>query len=183
MTGLRASTALLAALAVGGASVAGYLVGSAQQPAEAGSALGTLTAADHAEIRNLVAKYARAIDTCANNGYDYADLYTADGWFNSSRDGQLGMPYEGRDRLAEAAGGGPRGCSKLQRPNGLWIHAIVNLVIDASPDGATGTSDLVYPSLRGVDFDADHSGHVGGYRYVFAKTPQGWRFKSVIHDM
>jgi hypothetical protein len=144
---------------------------------------GPLSALDHVEIRNLVAKYARAIDTCSNNGYDYADLYTADGWFNSSRAGKFGTPYEGRDRLAEAAGGGVRGCKKLQRSGGLWIHAIVNVVIEPSREGATGTSDLVYPSLRGVDFDADHAGHVGGYQYVFVRTPQGWRFKSVIHVM
>jgi hypothetical protein len=31
------------------------------------------------EIQQLVAKYARAIDTCSNNGYDYADLFTPDG--------------------------------------------------------------------------------------------------------
>ena len=37
----------------------------------------------------------------------------------------------------------------------------------------------VYPSLRGVNFDADHSGHVGGYEYVFARTPQGWRFRGM----
>ncbi|HEU4619322.1 MAG TPA: hypothetical protein VFV10_14890, partial [Gammaproteobacteria bacterium] len=31
-----------------------------------------LTALDYIEIQQLVAKYARAIDTCSNNGYDYA---------------------------------------------------------------------------------------------------------------
>ena len=38
-----------------------------------------LTALDYFEIQQLVSKYARAIDTCSNNGYDYADLFTADG--------------------------------------------------------------------------------------------------------
>ena len=33
-----------------------------------------LTALDYFQIQQLVAKYARAIDTCSNNGYDYADL-------------------------------------------------------------------------------------------------------------
>lgn len=181
MAGNRASTLVLSAITVLSLSFGAFMSVSALQPAGS-DALGTLTAADHAELRNLVAKYARAIDTCSNNGYDYADLYTADGWFNSSRAGKMGTAYQGRERLAEAAGGGVRGCKKLQRAGGLWIHAIVNVVIEPSPDGgAIGTSDLVYPSLRGVDFDADHSGHVGGYQYVFARTPQGWRFKSVIH--
>src|SRR5690606_19396429 len=34
---------------------------------------GELTALDYFEIQQLVASYARAIDTCSNNGYDYAD--------------------------------------------------------------------------------------------------------------
>lgn len=180
MAGSRVSALLLATTVVS-LSVAAYMSVRAQQPPRTEIVAGSLSALDHVEIRNLVAKYARTIDTCSNNGYDYADLYTTDGAFNSSRDGKPGTAFEGRERLAEAAGGGVRGCKKLQRAGGLWIHAIVNLVIEATPDGAVGTSDLVYPSLRGVDFDADHSGHVGGYEYAFARTPQGWRFKSVVH--
>lgn len=142
-----------------------------------------LTALDYVEIQQLVARYAWANDTCGNNGYDYADLYTPDGWFGASRDGKLGNKSQGREQLAIAAGGGSRGCEKLKRPEGLWIHDIVNLVIQPSEDGATGKSRLVYPSLRGVSFDAEHAGHVGGYEYVFVKTANGWRFKSVIHVM
>lgn len=179
----KVSAILMSSVTVLSLSLAAYMTVRAQQPRPDDAPTGTLTAMDHAEIRNLVSKYARAIDTCSNNGYDYAELYTTDGWFNSSRDGQLGTQYRGRERLAEAAGGGVRGCKKLQRPGGLWIHAIVNLVIEPSAEGATATSDLVYPSLRGVDFDAEHAGHVGGYQYVLVKTPQGWRFKSVIHVM
>jgi len=182
MTTPRTRVFLLVATVVLVGSAA-YMGVRAQQADGSTSGVNQLTPADHVEIRNLVAKYARAIDTCSNNGYDYADLYAPDGWFNSSRDGQLGMKYQGRDRLAEAAGGGVRECRKLERPGGLWIHAIVNLVIEPSPDGATGQSDLIYPSLRGVDFDAEHSGHVGGYDYVFTRTPGGWRFQSVVHVM
>src|SRR6185503_17584721 len=40
-----------------------------------------LTALDYFEIQQLASKYARAIDTCSNNGYDYADLFAADGYF------------------------------------------------------------------------------------------------------
>ena len=39
-----------------------------------------LTALDYFQIQQLVASYARAIDTCSNNGYDYADLFTPDGF-------------------------------------------------------------------------------------------------------
>jgi hypothetical protein len=185
MANSNVSTLILSAVAGLSLAYAVYAGAGAGESvsAQARSAANALTAEDHVEIRNLVAKYARAIDTCSNNGYDYADLYAPDGTFNSSRSGKPGTPYQGRDRLAEAAGGGSRGCTKLQREGGLWIHAIVNLVIEPSADGASGTSDLVYPSLRGRDFDAEHSGHVGGYQYVFTRTALGWRFKSVIHAM
>jgi len=39
----------------------------------------SLTALDYVEIQQLVARYAYAIDTCGDNGYDYARLYTPDG--------------------------------------------------------------------------------------------------------
>ena len=36
-----------------------------------------------------MAKYAYAIDECTNEGYDYADLYTPDGVFRTSRGGKV----------------------------------------------------------------------------------------------
>jgi SnoaL-like domain len=178
---LRCIPALTVTLIVGAVVPVG--VSTQEQPVERRGKVTTLTALDYVEIQQLVAKYAWANDTCGNNGYDYADLYTSDGWFSASQNGKLGSKSQGREALAEAAGGGSRGCKKLERPDGLWIHDIVNLVIEPSEEGAVGKSRLVYPSLRGVSFDAVHAGHVGGYQYVFVKTAKGWRFKSVIHVM
>src|SRR5688500_5581003 len=79
---------------------------NARQAAAPGAQPMTLTALDYFEIQQLVAKYARAIDTCSNNGYDYADLFTADGWFAPSINGVVGSKWQGRERLAEASGGG-----------------------------------------------------------------------------
>jgi hypothetical protein len=56
-----------------------------------------LTALDYIEIEQLNRKYAWAIDTCANDGFAYADLYTADGAFI---DGQTGRRWQGREQLA-----------------------------------------------------------------------------------
>jgi hypothetical protein len=53
-----------------------------------------LTALDYFEIQQLVAKYARAIDTCSNNGYDYADLFTPDGAFIPSFQGKPLAPIQ-----------------------------------------------------------------------------------------
>src|SRR4029434_6003802 len=84
----------------------------------------------------------------------------------------------------EAAGGGRLGCKKLQtatREKPLQTHVTVNLVIEPSPEGATGKSYLVYPGVRGIGADPDHSGHVGGYQDVYVRTLQGWRIKKRIH--
>jgi SnoaL-like domain len=140
-----------------------------------------LTAIDYFEIQQLVAKYARAIDTCSNNGYDYADVYTPDGVFYWGVGARKSV---GREQLAEAAGGGKLGCQKLARATPekpIATHVTVNLVIEPSPEGAIGKSYLVYPGVRGIDADPDHSGHVGGYQDVYVKTAQGWRFKSRLH--
>jgi hypothetical protein len=143
----------------------------------------TLTAMDYIQIQQLVSRYPRALDTCSSNGYDYADLYTSDGYFGAFRDGRMIAKFQGRDRLALAAGGGTANCKKLERPGGLWMHALVNHVIEPSSEGATGAVDLVYPLEQGAGFDPDHSGHVGHYEDVYVKTAAGWRFKSRIHSM
>ena len=77
----------------------------------------TLTALDYAEIGQLVNRYGQAIDTCSNNGYDYADLYTPDGVFidkitpNGFAKGGVVLA-KGREQLAEVVGGGSFGCKR-----------------------------------------------------------------------
>src|SRR5688572_2687297 len=90
---------------------AGFRAVGAQAPAA--PAPRELTALDYIEIQQLVAKYARAIDTCSNNGYDYADLFTPDGSFIPSFGGKPLAPIQGRERLAEVSGGGSRGCKNV----------------------------------------------------------------------
>jgi SnoaL-like domain len=56
----------------------------------------TLAPMDYIEIRQLVNRYAFALDTGSNNGYDYADLFAPDGEFM--------RPYaKGREQLAALA--------------------------------------------------------------------------------
>src|SRR5215831_9448051 len=88
----------------------------------------TLTALDYLDIQQLVNRYAFAIDTCSNNGYDYADLYTPDGVFYWGVGARKSV---GREELAEAAGGGKLGCQKLARATPekpIATHITVNLV-------------------------------------------------------
>ena len=87
-----------------------------------------LTELDYIEIRQLVARYAFAVDSGGNNGYDYADLFTADGEFM--------RPYsKGREELAKLARGGRLAPSNV-------VHYIFNHVIEPTADGAIGREYL-----------------------------------------
>ena len=155
------------------------LAASAGAIAQSGSPkAGELTALDYIEIEQLVAKYARAIDTCSNNGYDYADLFTADGAFVPSFDGRRGNAVQGRERLAAVSGGGTNGCKNVP-----WIeqgvrHIYTNHVITATADGATGVVDMLMIGLGGDPNKIEYDGY---YEDTYVRTPDGWRFKERVH--
>jgi SnoaL-like protein len=137
-----------------------------------------LTALDYIEIQQLIAKYARAIDTCSNNGYDYADLFTADGAFIPSFEGKQLAPIQGRERLAAISGGGTNGCKNVP-----WIaqgvrHLYANHVITPAPEGATGVVDMLMIGLGGDPNKIEYDGH---YEDTYVRTQQGWRFKQRVH--
>ena len=137
-----------------------------------------LTAMDYIEIQQLVAKYARYIDSCSNNGYDYADLYTADGIFLPMVNGKSIPGIQGREKLAEVSGGGSRGCKNVG-----WIqqgvrHLYPNHVIEATAEGAKGYVDMLMIGLGGDPNKIQYDGH---YEDLYVKTPQGWRFKQRTH--
>ena len=139
---------------------------------------GGLTALDYLEIQQLVARYARAIDTCSGNGYDYADLFTADGYFEPSLGGASGPRFQGREQLAEVSGGGARGCRDVP-----WIeegvhHLYVNHTITADGAGARGKVDMLMIGLGG---DPNRIEHDGYYEDVYVRTPASWRFGSRTH--
>jgi hypothetical protein len=140
-----------------------------------------LTALDYAEIQQLVARYAFAVDKCTNSGYDYADLYTPDGVFGvADENGPISrLRFEGRERLAQAAGGGKGGCRDPKTLPGYGAsHIVVNHVITATPEGASGQCYLL---AIGVGGDPHRIERQGGYEDVYVRTPQGWRFKSRVH--
>ncbi|MEO8257908.1 MAG: nuclear transport factor 2 family protein [Acidobacteriota bacterium] len=137
-----------------------------------------LTALDYIQIQQLVAKYAEYIDTCSNNGYDYADLFAADGFFAPFQNGQIGRKAQGREALAKVSGGGPDGCTGAG-----WIrqgvkHIYVNHIINPTPDGASGQVNMLMIGLGGDKNKIEHDGH---YEDTYVKTAQGWRFQSRIH--
>jgi hypothetical protein len=170
------------ATVVAAVCLAGSLSGcSDRQTAVAQTRDGSLTALDYYEITQLINRYAYGIDTCANDGYDYANLFTADGVFidkNSDAGFAAGgrVLAQGRDALAELVGGGSRGCrTKLVWTD--WSHIMANHEITPTPEGAKGRVYLVQLGMNGPGSVARH----GGYEDVYVKTAEGWRIQSRTH--
>jgi hypothetical protein len=160
---------------------AGIAVAVERQQVSAQSRTPAFTALDYQEITQLVNRYAYGIDTCANNGYDYADVFTADGVFidKNSDPGFAKGGRElarGREALAALVGGGTRGCkTKLLWTD--WSHLMSNIVITPTPEGATGRVYLVQLGVKGPGSVERH----GGYEDVYVRTGAGWRIKSRTH--
>ena len=135
-----------------------------------GQAAPALTPLDYIEIQHLVARYAYALDSGAENGYAYANLFADDGVFTGMNQGPNGRSYAGRDTLAALARGGRRGPLYTS-------HFITNVVITPAAGGAVGKQYLAILAL-GDGQDPHAIDHGGRYEDVYVKTPQGWRFKS-----
>lgn len=161
---------------------AAFWAGRAQAGTQIVAAQGVaLTALDYAEITQLINRYAYGIDTCGGNGFDYANVFTADGVFidrNSDAGYAAGgrVLARGRQALAELIGGGARGC-KTKQVWTDWSHLMLNHEITATSEGATGRVYLVQMGMKGPGTIERH----GGYEDVYVKTGDGWRIKSRTH--
>ncbi len=146
----------------------------AQQRTGAGPGnVAALTPTDYIEIQQLVSKYGYALDSGApeGTGNEYAGLFTADGTFVGP-----GIPDNtvGRDKLGALAKI-PAG-SKTRRGPTYVSHYLMNHLIEPSPEGATGKVYLLVVNLgqNGAPNKLSMGGH---YEDVYARTPEGWRFK------
>ena len=172
---IRARSILVIAAAVAFGAVIGRFGSGAAAQSNALSAL------DYQEITQLINRYAYGIDTCANNGYDYANVFAEDGVFidrNSDAGFAAGgrVLAQGRDALAALVGGGSRGCAtKLVWTD--WSHLMLNHEITPTADGATGRIYLVQLGMNGPGSVARH----GGYEDVYVRTAGGWRIQSRTH--
>ena len=159
---------IVLALVWAGDMPAGHVAAHAQVSASAGkpaASFNGLTALDYIEIRQLVARYAYAVDTGADNGNVYASLFAADGAFAD----RTGRETTGREALAALARRNTRGPQSA-------FHFIVNHVIEPTKDGAVGKEYLL--QLRIGDGERPNDVFGGGhYDDVYVKTPDGWRFK------
>jgi hypothetical protein len=138
-------------------------VEKAPQPQAKGAAA-TLGPWDFVEIQQLVASYPFALDTGADSGGLYADLFAADGVFVAGD-----VTIVGRDKLKAFAwhhrpGQGP-----------LYVRNFsTNSVIEPSPAGATGKA---YAAVIDLGEGGKPSTLLGGGHYEdqYVKTADGWR--------
>jgi hypothetical protein len=128
-----------------------------------GSAPAPLSAQDILDIQQLGAKYAYGLDTGADNGYYYANVFTPDGSFQN---------WVGRDQLAAVAreGGGRLKFHGYQ-------HIVSNFIIEPTAEGAAG-SQFVSVLVVGGNGKPPVIDHGGRYEDVYVKTAEGWRIKS-----
>jgi hypothetical protein len=124
-----------------------------------------LTPPDYLEIRELVARYAYAVDTGAGDGAVYASLFAPDGAFLD----RTGRATTGAENLAALARRNTRGQQSA-------FHFIMNHVIEPSAEGATGKEYLVQLRMGEGERPNDIFGG-GHYEDVYVKTRDGWRFK------
>ncbi len=168
-------------LAFVGVAAVAFLAGHGNLAPSAEAQAGKLTALDYQEITQLIHRYAYGIDTCANNGYDYANVFTTDGVFiDNNSDAGYGaggkVLAKGRDALATLVGGGERGCkTKLVWTD--WSHLMLNQEITPTAEGAKGRIYLVQLGMNGPGTVARH----GGYEDTYVRTPEGWRIKQRMH--
>ena len=168
-------------LAFVGVAAVAFFAGHGNLVPTAEAQAGKFTAQDYQEIQQLINRYAYGIDTCANNGYDYANVFTTDGVFidNNSDDGYKAggrVLAKGRDALATLVGGGERGCkTKLVWTD--WSHLMLNHEITPTAEGAKGRIYLVQLGMNGPGTVTRH----GGYEDTYVRTPEGWRIKQRMH--
>jgi len=154
----KVSMAVLMTVLVIGA--AGSSLARAQQKV----AGGTLTAGDYVEIQQLVARYSYAVDTHADNGYAYADLFAPDGVFDTTK---------GHEALAELA----RTTQKDRGGPSYTRHYLTNVIVYPTSEGARGSQYLMAIDVSEVGKPSSVV-HGGRYDDLYVKTPVGWRFRS-----
>jgi hypothetical protein len=167
---MKPAVSLLASLAL--VIVAGPERGGAQVRPTTSAPPMVLTALDYIELEQLVYRYGYALDTGADNGFAYADLYAPDGTFTGTNQGPSGRTYRGRDALAALARGGRRGPAFVS-------HYVTNVVIEPTADGAVGRTYVgIFDIGNGGNGAKSRVDHGGLYNDVYVKTANGWRFKS-----
>lgn len=150
------------------AVVAAVAAGAYVQQAGAKEGVMELTALDHAEIRNLYAKYNHYVDSGKDEGRAYANLFTSDGVFYINL--QSRRVARGHAELAAVAKGAGSPPPVLKA-----AHHAVNIMIEPTAEGASGSAYLIM--ISSPTEGTTTTGLSGIYFDKLVKTGDGWRFK------
>ena len=153
---MRSWRKVLAGMAVG------IIISAAVYAQQTSSGAKVLTEADYAEIQRLYARYSWALDSRADDGRAYANVFTEDGELVVGANRTVG-----RERLM--AFGAGRAAAVQPR------HFTSNIIISPSPEGARGSVYLLVVSQNETGESATVS--TGTYDDILVKTAEGWRFK------
>jgi hypothetical protein len=128
-----------------------------------------LTALDYAQIEQLYAHYNHYVDSAKDEGRAFADLFTPDGILDT------GSPALGKvqgtaalTRFARTVG--------AAAPTIRASHYVTSIMIDPSPEGATGSAYLLM--ITSPQEGKSAAGLSAIYTDTLVRTPGGWRFKT-----
>jgi hypothetical protein len=129
----------------------------------------TLTAQDHIDIQQLVARYSHALDAGADNGNVLAGLFTANGAIAPAEDGKT---YTGRANLAGYARENARSNTGTVNVR----HFSYKASIEPSASGASGRTLVTFATI-GKPGQQATALNGGQYWDEFVKTAEGWRIQ------
>jgi hypothetical protein len=131
---------------------------------------GMLSAADDYEIRQLYARFCHGLDSAADRGYLFADVFTSEGVYVDPS----GRSHQGREKLAALAREDPTG---RKGPTNV-VHYTVNVVINATSGGARGKAYMaVVAPASGAPASTPGLAAAGLYEDEFVRTLEGWRLR------
>ena len=127
----------------------------------------SLSAADTIAIQQLIARSAYALDSAADRGAAYAQLFTADGAFITKT--ALPVEIKGRAQLAAFAAG-----DLTHRGPAFVREYLTNYIIQPSRGAATGRVYVVWIEV-GENGNAGAIQGGGHYEDEYVRTRDGWR--------
>ena len=129
----------------------------------------TLAPEDDAEIRQLYARVASAMDSGAENGNALAKLFTADGVLLDTWTNKV---YAGRDQLASLARG-----TVADRKGATNVHEFIwTIKVEKAPQGVSSKSYTMTGTFQAPGQPMLMT-NGGQYWDDLVKTSDGWRIK------
>jgi 3-phenylpropionate/cinnamic acid dioxygenase small subunit len=122
---------------------------------------------DELAVRNLVARYARAVDERQLGAT--TDLYTSDCLFEFP---SVSLRVNERHILKER---GLRGLEPFDRTQ----HLTTNVLVDVDGDSATARADLFAMHIHDEKDPATHFDLGGVYDFRAVRQPEGWRISRI----